>query len=251
MSRRKHFRKWGAIRQNIRESFKTYVLAVSGGSDSMMMLDLFRRMGDVEFVVAHFNHGDRYELDDRDEKFVTEYCFKHHIPIYIGHGDGEKILKARSLEMESRIQRYTFLKKVLRDLEYDRIVCAHNANDQVEGVLMRLTRGFNIDNLTMKVDNGFVFRPFLEVTTEQVYENCRYHQIPFVEDETNLDTSRLRNWFRHVIIPQINERCPTHVVAKTAAKYNRKYEEAKYLQEFVNECTHVSTPVMCHTLYEE
>lgn len=216
------FKGWTNIRRDIQTAFGSYVLAVSGGSDSMTMLDFVYNMKTVEFVVAHFNHGDRYELDDRDQKFVEDYCKERHIPIFIGHGDAEKILSARSLEMESRNQRYAFLKRVLTTMEYDRIMCGHTLSDQTETVLMRMLRGADFSDLIMKKDNGMVFRPFLDVTSEQVYENCRYRNIPWVEDETNTDTKRLRNWFRHEVLPLIATRCNPDVIGRTASKQNKR-----------------------------
>lgn len=216
----KKFYGWKRMRTAIQSTFPNgYTLAVSGGADSMFMLDFISQI-DIPYVVAHFNHGNRGIFDDTDMKFVQEYCSIRNIPCEVGYGDAEKILKAPSLESECRDQRYSFLKSVMGKYGHDRIITGHNADDQAETVLMRMLRGASFDNLVMKEDNGIIFRPFLGLTKEQILDQCARNNIKWIEDETNKDVKHLRNWFRHEVIPLISKRCNTQVISRTAMRSN-------------------------------
>jgi tRNA(Ile)-lysidine synthase len=120
------------------ETGQTIVLAVSGGIDSVTMLDLFAKSGlDLNFVIAHLNHGVREEAVD-DEMFVMGLSEKYEFPI-----ETKKIKKPQTgnLEEELRIERRQFLEEVGEKKKADYIALAHNANDQAETVLFNLLRG--------------------------------------------------------------------------------------------------------------
>lgn len=186
---------WRQIRTNLRQ-FKKVVVAVSGGADSMFALDFCIRAG-LDVTVVHFNHKIR-DNSDNDEAFVREYCANHNLyPNYTGYGQDIKN------ENDARTQRYAFLMNVMTEVDAERIVTGHHLNDQIETVFLRLTRGYPHDALTMKEDNGSVYRPFLKVEKDIIIAQCKARNIPWVEDETNAGLDYERNRIRNTVIPEL------------------------------------------------
>ncbi|WP_327210339.1 tRNA lysidine(34) synthetase TilS [Rhizobium leguminosarum] len=195
--------RWRDIIDEINSTAERYLLGVSGGIDSMFMLDFFHRNCAVPFRVVHFNHGLRDVAAD-EEDFVRASCERRDLGVIVGYGDPDAMRAARSLEAEARDQRYAFMNSVRRDDEL--IVTAHHANDQLETVLMRLMRGYPSDQLRMRKRTADKYRPFLMVTRADVETQARNRRIEWMEDESNADVAHERNWMRHVIIPQLMER---------------------------------------------
>src|SRR5688572_24562732 len=117
----------------------TLVVGVSGGMDSMALLELLQASG-KKLVVAHFNHQLRGAESDGDEAFVREQAEKRGLEFRVGRGDVRAEAKAISIEMAARKLRHAFLAEIAREHEAD-IVLAHHADDQIETVLMRAQRG--------------------------------------------------------------------------------------------------------------
>lgn len=212
---------WSKLREEIRLRHTSgYVLGISGGVDSMFLLDFVHR-SDVKFVVAHFNHRSRHD-DKRDQLFVEEYCRQRNISCYTGYGDVDKIKAAGSVEDEFRRQRYGFMFSLQKDLGFDRVMTGHHLDDQVETILMRLiSHTCRHDSLSMLRDNGKVFRPLLDVPKQMLVKQCLSRGIPWMEDTTNKDTKYERNWYRHVILPEIAKRRNPHAIARKANQQNR------------------------------
>ncbi len=195
--------RWREIIDEINTTSERYLLCVSGGVDSMFMLDFFGKNCRQPFRVAHFNHRLRPTAEN-EENLVREWCGRNDVPFLTAEGDPEAMRAAKSLEAEARDQRYTFFATVKHEDEL--LVTAHHANDQVETVLMRLMRGYPHDSLRMSKRSGDRYRPFLSVTKEEIERQARNRRVEWIEDESNTDTVHERNWMRHVIIPQLMER---------------------------------------------
>lgn len=195
--------RWRDIINEINTTSERYLLCVSGGVDSMFMLEFFNKNCRQPFRVAHFNHDLRPSAD-AEEHHVRQWCQERDITFLTTKGDAGAMREARSLEAEARNQRYAFFDAIRREDEL--VVTAHHANDQLETVLMRLIRGVPHDQLRMekRVENRY--RPFLSVPREEIERQARNRGIEWVEDESNADTVHERNWMRHVIIPQLMER---------------------------------------------
>ncbi len=199
---------------------ETVLCAVSGGLDSMCLLDLLTkwcggRQGRV--IAAHFNHQLR-PMADRDEAFVREYCGAREIPFVAGRGDVKALAKREGLSVEeaARNMRYDFLRKTAEDQGAERIYTAHHADDNAETVLLNLVRGTGLRGLTgiSRVQSG-VIRPLLDVTRAELEEYAAVHHIPHVEDETNADPdAAARNFLRLQVMPllkQLNPRAVEHI----------------------------------------
>lgn len=194
---------WRKIAAEIDQSASSYLLCVSGGVDSMFMLDFFYRNCKKPFRVAHFNHKLR-NTAERDEAFVTDACQTIGVECLVGIGNPEKMRQATSLEAEARDQRYAYYETIR--LDTDMLVTGHHANDQVETVLLRLMRGYPDDKLRMKKIDEIRYKPFLDVPKDVIVDRARHLGLKWVEDETNHDTVHERNWVRHVLVPQMMER---------------------------------------------
>jgi len=194
---------WNRIIEEINSTSERYLLCVSGGVDSMFMLEFFHKNCRQPFRVAHFNHDLRPSADD-EEAFVRDWCVRRGIKFLTARGDPAAMRDASSLEAEARNQRYAFFQAVKRDDEL--VVTAHHANDQIETVLMRLIRGVPHDRLRMAKRVADRYRPFLAVPREEIERQARNRRIDWIEDESNADIVHERNWMRHVIIPQLMER---------------------------------------------
>ena len=195
--------RWRDVIREINTAGERYLLCVSGGLDSMFMLDFFARNSLQPFRVAHFNHGLR-EGANAEERFVADWCEKNGVQLLTRKGDAGRMRQAASLEAEARDQRYSFFAEVRRDDEL--VVTAHHANDQMETVLLRLFRGVPHDRLRMEKRVADRYRPFLSVPREEIERQARSRGLEWIEDESNADVVHERNWLRHVIIPQIMER---------------------------------------------
>jgi len=194
---------WRGIIADINATGERYLLAVSGGVDSMFMLTFFARNSAVPFRVAHFNHGLR-PTADAEEDLVRQWCGSRGIAFLSARGDAGSMREAPSLEAEARRQRYGFLESV-RDAR-EMLVTAHHANDQLETVLLRLMRGYPDTNLRMRKVSGNRYKPFLSVPKEEIVRQATLRRIPWVEDESNADNAFERNWVRNVLVPQMMER---------------------------------------------
>lgn len=215
--------RWRDIIDEINSTSERYLLGVSGGVDSMFMLDFFHRNCAVPFRVVHFNHGLR-AASVEEEAFVRSWCGRRDVGLIVGHGDPDAMRAADSLEAEARDQRYGFMNSIRREDEL--IVTAHHANDQLETVLMRLFRGYPADQLRMRRRTADKYRPFLMVPRADIERQAATRRLEWMEDESNTDVAHERNWMRHVIIPQIMER---RNILKTVAL--RDDQEARFVLE--------------------
>ena len=166
------------------------LLAVSGGLDSMVLLNcLSRLLPEKDLAVGHYNHGLRGLESDGDETFVRQQCKSLGIPIYVARGASEK----GASELILREARRNFLQSICRDENYDFIVTAHHADDQLETLLMRLLRGTGLDGLkAIQRRNNNVLRPMLDLSRTRLKLHAIQEGIAFRTDRTNAETVYLR-----------------------------------------------------------
>ena len=196
--------------------------AVSGGLDSMCLLDLLDRWcreRQAKVVAAHFNHHLRGAESDRDEAFVRDWCAGRDIPFVSGSGDVRGLAEREGLSLEeaARKLRYAFLRREAEKLgQHIRIYTAHHADDNAETILFNLIRGTGVAGLTgMAYQQDGICRPLLNVTREELAAYAAAHHIPHVEDSTNGDPdAAARNYLRLEVMPrlkQINPRAVEHI----------------------------------------
>jgi tRNA(Ile)-lysidine synthase len=192
----------------------TVLAAVSGGPDSMAMLDalcvLSRRRSGFSVVAAHFDHRLRPD-SSRDRDVVSAFVASRGIRFVCGEGDVRASARAtrRSVEEAARDLRYAFLERAADEAGADAIAVAHTRDDQIETALMRILRGTGIRGLAgIPERRGRIVRPLLSVARAETIAYCREHGVPFVIDSTNDDRRFLRNRIRHDVLPALRRAYP-------------------------------------------
>ncbi len=187
--------------------FKRLLLAVSGGLDSICLAHYFianREALGIEWLgIAHVHHGLREGTADRDAAFVEAFAKAHDVPFFLKKLDGKALKNADgSLEENARDARYKALQEAAKNC--DAIVTAHHAGDQAETMYMRLRRGTTLAGLRGIQDvRDNIYRPFLNVTREELLAYARENNLKWCEDESNSDVKYARNKVRHVYLPQL------------------------------------------------
>jgi tRNA(Ile)-lysidine synthase len=182
-----------------------FIVACSGGADSLTLLSLFIADG-LKPLVAHCNFGLRGEESDGDEALVREYAVEHQLRFESTRFETDGFAKNNNLSIQeaARNLRYTWFDELARELQYDWICVAHNRSDQLETILINLLRGSGPRGMQgMKAVNGKILRPLLNVPSEVIRQFARANQLPYREDSSNLSSNYTRNYLRLDIIPQL------------------------------------------------
>ena len=177
-----------------------YVVAVSGGVDSVVLLDVLRGLPGAELVVAHFDHGIR-EDSAADRKLTQELADSYDLAFEYGEGQ----LGPGTAEAAARVARYQFLEEVRQEHAADAIVTAHHQDDAIETAVINLLRGTGRKGLSSLSDRPDVRRPLLEVPKSELIGYAREHDLEWREDSTNNDQAYLRNYVRHNLLPRFDE----------------------------------------------
>jgi len=174
----------------------SYVVAVSGGVDSVVLLDLLRMHPGVKLTVAHFDHGMR--PDSRDDRlFVQQLAKRYRLPFVYHVGN----LGAGASEATARKARYAFLKKAQAAAGAQAIVTAHHQDDMLETAVINLLRGTGRKGLTSLTSGEGIIRPLLEIPKSELRDYAERHGLTWREDSTNANTDYLRNRIRHTVLP--------------------------------------------------
>jgi len=182
---------------------KNLLLAVSGGVDSMVLLDLFRSL-DMNISVAHCNFNLRKNASDLDEALVHDYCEKFNIKYFVNSFKTEEYasLNKQSIQIAARELRYDWFNDLCNDNAFDYILTAHHLDDSVETFLINFTRGTGIDGLLgIPEKNQITVRPLLPFSRERIFNFAVENNIVWREDASNATTKYLRNKIRHEIVP--------------------------------------------------
>ncbi|UXF01124.1 hypothetical protein IB67_06120 [Fervidobacterium riparium] len=215
----------------------SFLLAVSGGVDSIVMLDLFIRLKakrQLKIGVATFNHKLRKEADEEVE-FVKKFCEDHSIPFYTACADVKAYayINKLSLEEAARILRYEFLHSVKNSYGYNLIATAHNLNDLLETIILRLAKGTGPFGMVgLKPLSGEHLRPLLFFTREEIESYAIARNLTFFTDASNFDERYERNYIRHRIVPLLRKLNPSiERAAESLAQSTWKLDE--YIESVV------------------
>lgn len=179
------------------------LLTVSGGVDSMVMLDLFVSAG-YRVGVAHCNFQLRGEESDEDEVLVENRAAGYGVPFYNKRFDtqGEMELTGDSVQIAARRLRYEWFRQLSGAHGYTAVAIAHHADDSIETFFINLMRGTGLKGLTgIHKVNGRIIRPLLFASRREILDYAVAHRIPYREDSSNRSTKYLRNKIRLGIIP--------------------------------------------------
>lgn len=187
------------------------LLAVSGGIDSMVMSHLFIKAG-IKAGIAHCNFRLRADESDKDEEMVQNFANNHNMPFYVERFDTKEYARRNrlSVQMAARELRYKWFEEIRSENNFNSVAVAHNLNDNIETLLINLTRGTGIAGLVgMKCHSMNIIRPLLFATRQRIVDFSIENNVTFREDKSNDDTKYVRNKIRRFVIPVLKEINPS------------------------------------------
>lgn len=200
--------------KNILNKNDTVIVGVSGGPDSMYLINLcleFRASTPIIIVIAHVNHNLRGKESDKDAEFVEKFAKKNGIKFEL---KSLKKIKKGNLEEKCREERYEFFEKLRLKHNAKWILTAHHMEDNVETIIFNFIRGTSLSGLRgieYCSKERHLLRPILNVRKEKVLAYLKKNKIRFMTDSTNADTDFSRNLIRHKIIPEMEKINPNFV----------------------------------------
>ena len=177
------------------------LLAVSGGIDSMVMAELFRKL-DFDPSIAHCNFKLRDHESDNDEAFVRDYCELHRLKFHTIRFDTASFANdfRLSVQVAARQLRYRWFGELLANDNYDYLLTAHHADDNIETFLLNLSRGTGLDGLTgIPRQNDKIIRPLLVFSRNEIEDFAAQNKIFWREDSSNSEDKYARNKIRHIL----------------------------------------------------
>ncbi len=179
------------------------LLAVSGGIDSVAMVDLFSKLG-IKCGVAHCNFHLRGKESNEDELFVRQLALNYDFQVYVEHFDTIQYAEKQQLstQMAARQLRYNWFEKIRNSYNYRYIAIGHQLDDVVETFLINICRGTGIIGLTgIKAKKGKIVRPLLFARRDEIEVYAKKHQLAYREDSSNQSIKYIRNKIRHQVVP--------------------------------------------------
>ena len=214
-------------RENLIPQNSTVIVGLSGGIDSMVLLDILTLLG-YNCIAAHCNFHLRNDESDRDEKFVKNWCKTIDTQYTSINFDTKQYAADRkiSIEMAARELRYCWFETIRNEYQADYIAVAHHKDDSVETLLLNLIRGTGIKGLTgISPKNGHIVRPLLCLSRNEIESYISERDIPYVTDSTNHEDIYLRNSLRLNVIPLLETLNPS--VRETIFRTSRNLTEAE------------------------
>lgn len=214
-----------------------YLVALSGGADSVCLLLTLLEKGEVG-AAAHCNFHLRGDESDRDEEFVRQLCLQRGVKLFVKHFDTQTEAEktGESIEMAARRLRYEWFNAMIRDLGFDAVAVGHHQEDNAETLLLNLLRGTGLQGLAgmqrMSRKQGFpIYRPLLEWTKTDILQYLDKAAQTYVTDSTNADTHYRRNKLRHEVLPLLQTINPQIIrtlnqMAKNLTEANDIYQSS-------------------------
>ncbi len=215
------------------------VIGVSGGPDSMTLLNVLNNLKEklgIKIYVAHINHMIREEADEETE-YVKEFCEKIGVDFFYKRIDVESEAKKLKIGTEEagRNIRYEFFDEILNKVGANKIATAHNSNDNAETVLMNIIRGTSVSGLKgiEKIRDGKYIRPIIECNRDEVEEYCKENNLNPRYDKTNLENIYTRNKIRNLLIPFIKKEFNPNIIEGINRLSNIAFEEEQFINKIV------------------
>jgi len=225
---------------NLIENGDKLVLAVSGGPDSMAMLNILNELKkdsiiDFEFSVAHINHMIREEAKD-DEDYVKKYCNQNGIDFYSKSIDVKKLANNNKVGTEEagRYVRYKFFDEVLEKTSSNKIAIAHNKNDKAETIIMNIMRGSGITGLRgIEPKRRKYIRPLIECERFEIEDYCEKEKLNPRIDKTNFENTYTRNKIRNIVIPYVKREFNPNIIETLNRLSELVADEENYIEKQV------------------
>lgn len=234
---------WKNLNASELQNSQSFVLAVSGGLDSMVLLQVMLKLKpQSQFKVVHYHHGnaeDLQVLSFRDqclslvEESVEAFKINHDVRFF--STTSTEILLS---EDDCRKARWSFVDSVVK--VDDIIVTAHHLDDRLETIMLKLLRGSSLDGVSsFKMWNGKIFRPFLSVSKNEIQEYAQNNNTKWLDDPTNSQSNYLRNWMRNEWFEQLDKKLEGGRLnlAKSLIKIaDQSIENDDFVSEFQSNC---------------
>lgn len=225
------------------------VIGVSGGADSVSLLVhlcSLRESYNLNLIAVHINHSIRGEEAERDEEFVKKLCDNLGVKCLVYQRDIPSIAKKNKIseELAGRNERYRIFYEVLEKFQGDKIAVAHNQNDSVETVLIKMSRGCSLNGLKgISPVNGCIIRPLINISRKNIENYLNEKSISYVNDSTNTENIYTRNIIRNCIIPYFEKINPGFINTVTSNSANISCDDdfiESYASKYYGECVSVS-----------
>lgn len=215
------------------------VIGVSGGPDSMTLLNILNNLKEklnIKIYVAHINHMIRKEADEETE-YVRQFCENIGVEFFAKRIKVEEEAKKQKIGTEEagRNIRYEFFEEVAKKVGANKIATAHNSNDNAETVLMNIIRGTSVSGLKgiEKVREGKFIRPIIECSREEIEEYCKEQKLNPKYDKTNYENIYTRNKVRNLLIPYLQKEFNPNVIEGINRLSSIAAEEEQFLNNIV------------------
>jgi tRNA(Ile)-lysidine synthase len=186
-----------------------YLVAVSGGVDSVVLCDLLFKCG-FNFAIAHCNFQLRGEESERDEQFVRSLGDKYNKEVLVERFNTNAIAEQQKISIQeaARSLRYAWFNKLMEDEIAKPLLTAHHADDNIETVAMNFFRGTGLKGLTGIPEVTLIKRPLLPFRKQEIRDYAKENNLEFVEDSSNASIKYTRNFFRNELLPQVQKVFP-------------------------------------------
>ena len=220
-----------------------FLIAVSGGMDSLVLLNALQRISTslkIKVGVAHIHHGGEVFFRDRAYDFVKNLCNVKEISFYSQRAQ----VMIENDENSLREFRQQALQDLKRETQSDYLVYAHHADDLLETRILRLIRGTGFVGLeSMSFVSNFILRPLIEVTRKEMLDYAQECQLEWVEDPSNQETHYFRNWLRLKWLPELESFYPGSLVSLARSLENIDAQYSQLPTDIWNQEGNICLPV--------
>ncbi len=215
-----------------------YLIAVSGGPDSMALLNMVREQG-LPIEVAHVNYHKR-DTASRDEEIVRSYCQKYSIPFHVKDVCPEDV--KGNFQAYARKVRYQYFRNLCKRYRLYAVLTAHQQDDLLETYVMQKERKLGVEWYGLKEDTTIegvhVIRPLLQFTKKELLDYCNKKHIPYGIDESNLEDGYTRNRIRHFSIEKMTEKKREALLQEIERKNQKKLKEEEKISGYPKEASY-------------
>lgn len=215
-----------------------YLIAVSGGPDSMALLNMAREKG-LHIEVAHVNYHKR-DTAARDKEIVRSYCETYSIPFHLKDVYPKQV--KGNFQAYARKARYRYFRNLCRRYRLDEVLTAHQQDDLLETYVMQKERKLGVEWYGLKDDTQIegirVLRPLLQHTKKELLDYCEENHIPYGIDESNLEDDYARNRIRHSSIEKMTEKKREDLLREIENRNRRKLKEQERISEYPKETSY-------------
>lgn len=214
------------------------LVAVSGGSDSLALLDILYTKKEYKLIVCHVNYNYR-DSSTRDENLVRKYCNNKNIDCYVLNLESKK-QKTGNFEDWARVARYKFFKEIYLKESCKCLFVGHQKEDVIETFLLQKKRNSIVETYGLARETNIqgmkVVRPLLNYTKKELEDYCVNNGIEYGVDETNFDLNYSRNRLRHQVIAKMSEEEKEKILKEIEDLNHTKQEHLKNIKNKIKEC---------------